>query len=641
VAADSPIRKWRLIAFVFLPFVTGYYLAYLFRTISAVIAEPLKADLALGAADLGLLTSVYFLAFAAAQIPIGAMLDRYGPRRVQSALLLVAAAGAALFAVSEDFPTLVIARSMIGLGMAAALTAGLKAIVLWFPRDRVALLNGYMVMLGAFGAITATAPAERLLEWIGWRGLFELLAAATALSAILIHFAVPEHASSSVKSPAFISLKTVYTDLRFWRLAPLSATCVGSAWALQGLWAAPWLTDVEGFDRTGLITQLFVMAVALSAGALLLGTMADRLRRHCIGTQDLFGVVAALFIVAQLALIVRLPVPSAVPWSIIAVVGAGTVLSYAILAEYFPKELAGRANGALNVLHLGWAFIVQYMTGLIIEQWPVPNGNHSAVAYQVAFGLNVAMQTAAFGWFMLPWLQVFVGRMTTRVRRSPACHQVEQVIRYENAKLVWRGEVISARRQAASWRLATLGSSGLCAALSLSLVISAGRAQVMPYAVEVENLSEIRTAAPQNIAPSDAQIAFFLAQFVKNVRSLSTDPIVVRANWFDALNYVTDGVAQTLNNHAREVNLFSNIGLRAVATEVVYLVRASETSFEVRWQEETYEGGTVMKSEPFTGIVEIAVEPPSSAVAVKNPLGLYVRAFTWSADHIRMSRSSL
>lgn len=640
-SAGQPMQSGCLIAFVFLPFVTGYYLAYLFRTISAVIAEPLKTDLALGAADLGLLTSAFFLAFAAAQVPIGAMLDRYGPRRVQSVLLLVAAAGAALFAVSEDFPTLVIARSMIGLGVAAALTAGLKAIVLWFPKERVALLNGYMVMLGALGAITATAPAERLLEWIGWRGLFELLAAATALSAILIHFAVPEHISSSAKCPAFLSLKTVYADLRFWRLAPLSATCVGSAWALQGLWAAPWLTDVEGLDRTGLIMQLFVMAVALSLGALLLGTMADRLRRHCIGTQGLFGVVAALFIAAQLMLIVRLPVPSAVPWSIIAVVGAGTVLSYAILAEYFPKELAGRANGALNVFHLGWAFIVQYMTGVILEQCPGPNGNHPAVAYQVAFGLNVAMQTAAFGWFILPRLQVFAGRMTTRIRRSPACRQIEQVTRYENAQFVWRGQVRSAQRQASSWRLAALGSAGLCAVLSLSLVISAGRAQVMPYAVEVENLSEIRTAVPQSVVPSDAQIAFFLARFVKNVRSLSTDPVIVRSNWSDALNYVTDGVAQTLNDHAREVNLFSNVGLRAFATEVVYLVRASEASFEVRWQEETYESGTITKSERFTGIVEIVVQPTGSAAAVKNPLGLLVRSFTWSADLVRMSRSSL
>src|SRR5262249_53763728 len=149
-------------------------------------------ELSLDAADLGLLTSVYFLAFAAAQVPIGVLLDRYGPRRVQSALLLVAAAGAALFGASQEFLPLVAARAIIGLGVAASLTAGLKAIVLWFPKERVALLNGYMIMLGALGAVTATAPVERLIDWTGWRGLFELLAATTAAAAVVIYLVVPE-----------------------------------------------------------------------------------------------------------------------------------------------------------------------------------------------------------------------------------------------------------------------------------------------------------------------------------------------------------------------------------------------------------------------------------------------------------------
>src|SRR5262249_23761531 len=161
----------------------------------------------------------------------------------------------------------------------AALTAGLKAIVLWFPKERVALLNGYMIMLGALGAVTATAPAERLIDWTGWRGLFELLAATTAAAAVVIYLVGSEPVVSQGNSATPANVKTVYADSRFWRLAPLSATCVGSAWALQALWAAPWLADVEGLDRTSLISHLFVMAVALSVGAVLLGSIADRMRR--------------------------------------------------------------------------------------------------------------------------------------------------------------------------------------------------------------------------------------------------------------------------------------------------------------------------------------------------------------------------
>ena len=387
---------------MFLPFAIGYYLSYLFRTINGLISGVLTSNLALSAADLGLLTSIYFLTFAAAQIPIGGLLDRYGPRRVQGALLLIAALGAALFGAAESFWALVFARAMIGLGVAAALTAGIKAIVLWFPKERVALLNGYMVMLGALGAVTATAPAEVLMDWTGWRGLFELLAAATAATAILIYAVVPERAVVSPKPP--LSLRSVYASPHFWRLAPLSATCVGSAWALHGLWATAWLTDVEGLDRPNVVTQLFAMAIALSVGGLLLGTVADQTRRRGIGPERLFALLAVLFIAAQLALIFRLLLPSSVLWSVVAIVGAGTVLSYAIVAEHFPKELTGRANGALNVFHFGWAFTLQYAIGLILQQWPSQDGHYPTIAYQVAFGINLGLQIAALTWFELAGL---------------------------------------------------------------------------------------------------------------------------------------------------------------------------------------------------------------------------------------------
>src|SRR5216684_7353762 len=140
--ARRPNHDWRLIVLVFLPFSVGYYLSYLFRTINALISAQLTSDLALGAADLGLLTSVYFLTFAAAQLPIGVLLDRYGPRRIQSVLLGIAAVGSTLFAVSDHFLMLLVGRALIGLGVASAMTAGLKALVLWFPGDRVPLLNG-------------------------------------------------------------------------------------------------------------------------------------------------------------------------------------------------------------------------------------------------------------------------------------------------------------------------------------------------------------------------------------------------------------------------------------------------------------------------------------------------------------------
>lgn len=637
-STQYPTQYWRLIVCVFLPFAAAYYLSHLFRTINALISGHLTSDLALGAAHLGLLTAVYFLTFGAAQIPIGVLLDRYGPRRVQSALLLVAAAGAALFGASEGFGALVVARAMIGLGVAAALMAALKAVVLWFPKERVAFVNGCMSMCGALGAVTATAPAEQLLDWIGWRGLFELLAAATAASAVLIYFLVPEPVSavSPAKKSTPISLKTVYADSRFWRLAPLSATCAGSAWSLQGLWAAPWLTDVEGLDRASVVTHLFVMAVALSFGALLLGTIADRMRRRGVGPQGVLAVAAALMITAQLVLILRLPVPTFLPWSVVAVFGSAAVLGYAILAEYFPKELAGRGNSALSVLHFGWAFVIQCATGLVVEQWPSQDGHYPAIAYQVAFGLNVAFQIAALAWFSLPRLRPLCSRVASRCLSAPASdsNALNPRTPYEKAMHAWRQRLGSARLEARRWRFVALGSTSLSMVLGLALMIFAGRTEVLPYVVAVERLNASRPANPAaTSAPSDAQIAYFLARFVKNVRSLSSDPIVVRANWMDALNYVTDRGAQTLDHYARHANPFMHIGSRPVTAEVLYVVRASDSSFEVRWKEHTYETGAIVKSEHFTGVAEVIFEPITTAEMLRNPLGLYVHAFTWSRDN--------
>ncbi len=429
-------KGWCRVARVFLPFAGGYYLSYLFRTINALISNRLISDTGVGTADLGLITSVYFLVFAAAQIPVGILLDRFGPRRVQSVLLLLAAVGAGLFAVSTGFLSLLIARAMIGLGVAAALTAGLKSIILWFPRERAALLNGYMIMLGSLGAVTATAPVEHLLTWMGWRQLFEILAAATGATAILIYLVVPER--GVVPSTASPTLASVFSDRRFWRMAPLSATCVGSAWSLQGLWASPWLTDVEGLDRASLVRQLFIMSIVLSCGAWLFGMTVHHIKRRGIGAEAILAAVAVLFIAAELALILRAPLPSILPWSVVAIVGTATVVSFAVIADYFPPELAGRANGALNVLHFGWAFLAQYATGLILEQWSTNDGHRSVEAYQVAFGLNVALQIVALVWFALPWRRSFASWLGSIPFFMPAdvADVVASVRLYENSAIL-------------------------------------------------------------------------------------------------------------------------------------------------------------------------------------------------------------
>ena len=422
ISQKSLPSKWRLILSVFLPFAAGYYLAYLFRTINAAISPALASDFGLDAAETGLLASVYFLVFGLVQLPIGVFLDRLGPRRVQGVLLVIAAGGATLFGTASSFPELLVARAMIGLGVAGSLMAGLKAVVTWFPKERVALMNGWMIMLGSLGAVTATAPTDWLLNWIGWRSLFEVLTIGTVAVAGLIYMVVPERAEDSeivTSTQKPLTLWSIYSDPRFLRIAPLSAACIGSSWALQSLWAAPWLTDVEGFDQQSRVHQMFLMAVVLSFGALFVGAMADRLRKHNIRAEVLLAGVGGLFAVAELALILRLPLPSLLPWSMVSIAGAATVLSFAAIADYFPKQFAARANGALNLLHFGWAFLVQYGIGLVVGQWPSQDGHYPVAAYQAAFGLCAALQAAALVWFAMPWIRTFGKSLCRPFARPP------------------------------------------------------------------------------------------------------------------------------------------------------------------------------------------------------------------------------
>jgi MFS family permease len=426
----------------------------------------------------------YFLVFAAV-LPCGVLLDRYGPRLIDSALLLLAAAGSIVFALANGVWTLMIGRALIGLGVAVGLMAGLKAIVLWFPPERVALANGWYIMLGALGAVSATGPAELVVQSVGWRGLFAMLALASAAVALLILLVVPEKKQSAAAGPApKMSFSTIFRDPRFWRIAPLGATGVGISWSLQGLWAAPWLTDVAGLDRSAVVEHLTLMAAVLSASALLLGALAERLRRAGISTEMFLAGTIALSMAAQLALVLGVPVSSHLLFAIIAAAGATTVLSFAILARYFPKEMAGRANAALGVLNMGTAFALQCLGGFIVDRWPAAEGHYPADAHQAAMAAGLILQLVALGVFFTP---------KPRRRAAPMAHAVVRALGFSGApsRIVrpayssWTHQAEIARRQRAAWRFAAAASAALCAGLAATLSITISRPAVALHVIEL------------------------------------------------------------------------------------------------------------------------------------------------------------
>lgn len=206
---------------------------------------------------------------------------------------------------------------------------------------------------------------------------------------------------------------------------------------------------------------------------------------------------------------------------------------------------------------------------------------------------------------------------------------------YQRAAQVWDDRIGSARVQAKNWRLTALVALGLCAALSAAYVWRSTQSMVTPYVIELDSSGEVRTvsATVANYEPTDAQIAYQLADFIKNVRSVSIDPIVVRENWLEAYNYTTDKASLTLNDYARDNDPFSDVGKRSVSIDIASIIRSSDDSFDVRWRETTFLSGVRQRQDTYTAVLSIIIDPPrDEATLHRNPLGVYVHGINWSRD---------
>ncbi len=385
---------------VFLPFAVGYFLSQWFRSVNAVVSADLIRELSLDAWTVGLLTSAYFFAFAMGQIPVGVALDRFGPRRTESSLLLVAVAGALVFARSESSLGLMVGRGLIGLGVSACLMASFHAFVLWAPSERLPFLNGAMMAVGALGALSATAPVEWALSQVTWREIFTALAFVTLGVALFLRVAAPdpERRTTTSLGETTRGLGEVYSSRIFWSVAPLSLTQQGTYLAVQSLWAGPWLRDVAGLGRSEVASHLLTLALSMAVGFLGIGYVAEKIGRRGVPPEFVFTVCAAAFQTTLATIALGFVAVPRLVWVLFGLFGASGMLSYGILTRRFPKEMAGRVNACLNVLVFASAFTIQAAIGAIIDWWS-PAGTFSTDGYRVAFGSALALQTISLVWF--------------------------------------------------------------------------------------------------------------------------------------------------------------------------------------------------------------------------------------------------
>lgn len=400
-----PLSPLAVVLRIFLPFAAGYFLSYLYRTINAVLSPYLIAELRLDATDLGLLTSVYFLTFAAFQLPLGVLLDRFGPRRVAAKLLLFAAAGAGLFAISSNSAGLIVGRGLIGLGVSACLMASFKAFVLWFPAERLPVVNGWVLAAGGLGALAATAPVEAALRLTDWRGVFAGLAGSSFAVALVLLLVVPERGGGAALEGWRSQLRGVVDIFRsrvFWWIAPSSVLSQASFLAIQGLWAGPWLRDVADLDNAVAADHLFWVAAAMVGGFLGMGQLAYRLSRRGVPLVAVAAGGMASFMLVQLALLFGAGPPLPL-WVLFGFFGTSGMLNYAMLSQAFPPALAGRVNTALNLLVFVFAFGAQWGMGAIINRWPEAGGGYAEAGYRLAFGLALAGQLLSWLWLLANW----------------------------------------------------------------------------------------------------------------------------------------------------------------------------------------------------------------------------------------------
>ena len=375
---------------LFLPFAAGYFLSYLFRTVNAVIGPVIASELSLPDNALGLLTSTYFLAFGAAQLPLGMLLDRYGPRRVESGLLLLGGLAAG--------------RALIGLGVSACLMASLKAFTLWFPLERQASLTGWVMASGGLGALAAAKPLEIAIGFTSWRIIALGLAVATVLVAALIWWRVPDSGGDSRNSGAreqLAGVRQVFSSRHFWRYAPMGFWMTGGFMAVQGLWASRWMNVLEGMNGAAIASRLTWISAAMLAGFLFMGFFATRLVHRGIRLDWIYRVAMALALAAFALISLRPGLAGGLLWPMLGVCFSLSNISYTLVAQAFPANLSGRANTALNLLVFAGAFGLQWGIGGLVDTLQA-DGWASDAAYRAAFLALLGGQAAALAWFLLP-----------------------------------------------------------------------------------------------------------------------------------------------------------------------------------------------------------------------------------------------
>jgi MFS family permease len=366
---NKPVLAQSKAITIFIVFALGYFISTLLRAITATISTELVSEFNLTSGELGLLGGGYFLGFASVQIPLGYLLDSKGPRKIVSYFLSLSIIGLILFATAQNLTMLLISRILIGIGVGACLMGPLTAYRIWFQDETQQRTNSWMLMVGAIGMLSSSLPVQYFLPLVGWRVIFLFLALLTFVCISLIIIFIPKWQSKSIgnKNLNESKLSTVWKNPLFKSLVPMGFFNYGGLFAIQTLWAGPWMIRVSGYTPEESAQGLFIIYLCMLISFLVWGYFVPKFSKNVNDAVKLLKIGAPLNLFVLVLIIYLGPKAGSIHWALFIVSSIFLSLTQPAVGMAFTLSNAGKALTSFNLLIFIGAFFIQWIIGLIID----------------------------------------------------------------------------------------------------------------------------------------------------------------------------------------------------------------------------------------------------------------------------------
>jgi len=397
---NKPVLAKSKAIIIFLVFALGYFISTLLRAITATISPELVNEFNLSAGELGLLGGGYFLGFASVQIPLGYMLDMRGPRKIVSYFLSLTIVGLLIFALAQNFLTLLVSRIIIGVGVGACLMGPLTAYRIWYQDETQQRANSWMLMVGAIGMLSSSLPVQFFLPIIGWRNIFLLLAFITLVCIILIIIFIPQWTSKGNQRNDEAKLSIVWQNQFFRSVIPMGFFSTGGLFAIQTLWAGPWMIKVSGYTPEESAKGLFLIYFFMLLSFLIWGYFVPKFSKNVNDAIRLLKYGSPLSLLVLGVIIYLGPNTDSIHWALFIVSAVFLSLIQPAVGMAFSVSNAGKALTSYNLLIFIGAFFLQWIIGLIIDLGL--SLNYSEIAsFQLAMSFVLVTSLTSYLYFLV------------------------------------------------------------------------------------------------------------------------------------------------------------------------------------------------------------------------------------------------